>query len=240
MLRTLVIGGLCVILIGCSCPVPPRETAATVPIDLKRVSFKPEPATTTVKPKKVTILTKPAAAKPPSEVRSVGRQTNSRNMDSKALPSKPPATPGPVEKKTTTTMAEKTEGPASGQPSETSDPVLNKGPTIIGGKTEGPVSDQPLEASDPVLKKAKITIAAKLEDPTSAEFVDMKRVLRKNTFGESFEFVCGQVKSKKKSGQTTGAMPFLYLVQGDEAYIVDGNPDSMAAIVYRAHCTSLN
>jgi hypothetical protein len=68
----------------------------------------------------------------------------------------------------------------------------------------------------------------------------MKRVLRKNTFGESFEFVCGQVKSKKKSGQTTGAMPFLYLVQGDEAYIVDGNPDSMAAIVYRAHCTSLN
>src|SRR6516164_4271792 len=86
MVRTLVIGGLCVILIGCSCPVPPRETAATVPIDLKRVSFKPEPATTTVKPKKVGILTKPAAAKPPSEVRSVGRQTNYRNMDSKALP----------------------------------------------------------------------------------------------------------------------------------------------------------
>ena len=64
--RTLLIGALCAILIGYSCPVPPRgvvetctspgcysRTAATIPIEPKRVSFKPEPTTMTVKPKRL-------------------------------------------------------------------------------------------------------------------------------------------------------------------------------------------
>jgi len=120
------------------------------------------------------------------------------------------------------------------------DPGPKSAPSTIGAKIEGPATGQPSETPDPVLKKAKITVAVKMENPASAEFVDMIRVMRKNTFGESFEIVCGQVKGKKKSGKATGAMPFLYLLQGDEAYIVDGNPDSMAAIVYRAHCTNPN
>ena len=79
-----------------------------------------------------------------------------------------------------------------------------------------------------------------MEDPASAEFVDMKRAIDKNTLGQPFEIICGRVKGKKKSGESTGERPFLYLVKEDEAFIVGANPDSMAAIAYRAHCTSAN
>ena len=88
--------------------------------------------------------------------------------------------------------------------------------------------------SETVLKKAKITVAAKMEDPASVEFVDIKRAVNKNTY----EIICGHIKGKRKSGEATGERPFLYLVKEDEAYIVDRGPDSMAAIVYRANCTS--
>ena len=152
----------------------------------------------------------------------------------------PAETSDPVLKKEPTTIAGRTEGPASGQPAETSDPVLNKATTGIGGKAGGPATGQPSETSDPVLKKAKIMVAAKMEDPTYAEFVDMKRVMRKNSFGEPFEIICGHVKGKMESGEATGDRPFLYLVKEDEAFIVGGDPASLAAIVYRSHCISAN
>ena len=128
----------------------------------------------------------------------------------------------------------------STQPLATPDPVPKKEPTTIGGRMESSASDQLSETSDPVLKKAKITVAAKMEDPTYAEFVDMKRVMRKNSFGEPFEIICGHVKGKMESGEATGDRPFLYLVKEDEVFIVGGNPDSVAAVVYRAHCLSAN
>jgi len=105
----------------------------------------------------------------------------------------------------------------------------------VATKIETP---QPAQLDDDtVLKKAKITVAAKMEDPASVEFVDIvdiKRAMNKNTF----EIICGHIKGKRKSGEATGERPFLYLVKEDEAYIVDRGPDSMAAIVYRANCTS--
>ena len=162
-------------------------------------------------------------------------------MGSEVPPSaQPSATPDPAPKKATTTIGGKTEGPATGQPPETSDPVPNKATTAIGAKTEGPATGQPSETPDPVLKKAKITVAAKMENPASAEFVDMKRATRENTFGQRVEVICGHVKGKKKSGEATGERPFLYFVKEDEASIVGSNPDLMAAIAYRAHCTSPN
>jgi hypothetical protein len=189
----------------------------------------------TVKPKK-------AAAKPQNETGPVEGQANSgTTMESEVPPSiQPSATPDPVPKKATTTIGGKTEGPASDQSSETSDSVQKKATTTIGRKAEGPASDQPSETSDPVLKKAKITVAAKMADPASVEFVDIKRATDKNTFGQPFEIICGHVKGKKKSSEAAGERPFLYLVKEDEAFIVDANPDSMAAIAYRAHCTSAN
>ena len=198
--------------------------------------------TTPVKPKKVAIAAKPAAAKPRSETEPVEeKKANSLTITEPEVPPsiQPLATPDPVPKKEPTTIGGKTEG-ASGQPAETSGPVLNKETTAIGGKAEGPATGQPSETSDPVLKKAKIMVAAKMEDPTYAEFVDMKWLMTNNSFGEPFEIICGHVKGKMKSGEATGERPFLYLVKEDEAFIVGGNPNSMAAIVYRAQCVSAN
>ena len=218
--------------------------------------------------RKAAMAAKPTAAKPRSETEPVEEKANSRTITEPEIPpsTEPLATPGPVPKKEPTTIGGKAESQATGQPSETPDPVPKKEPTTIGGRTEGSASDQlsetsdPVpkkepttigggtegsasdqlsETSDPVLKKAKITVAAKMEDPTYAEFVDMKRVMRKNSFGE-FEIICGHVKGKMKSGEATGDKPFLYLVKEDEAFVVGGNPDLMAAIVYRAQCISAN
>jgi hypothetical protein len=194
-----------------------------------------------MKAKKVAIAVKPAAARPSNEATAVEEKANSQTIKESEVPPAPSsATPEPVPKSATTTTGGNTEGPATGQPSETSDPVRNKTTTTIGGKTEGPATGQPSETPDPVLKKAKITVAGKMENPASAEFVDMKRATRENTFGQPFEVICGHVKGKKKSGEATGERPFLYLVKEDEAFIVGSNLDSMAAIAYRAHCTSPN
>jgi hypothetical protein len=97
-------------------------------------------------------------------------------------------------------------------------------------------SNRPPETSDPVLNKAKLSIAAKMEDPGSAEFSDMKRAIRKNTFGRPVDTVCGHIKGKNALGGDTGERPFLYLVKEDDAYVVDGKKDSAAAIAYRNIC----
>jgi hypothetical protein len=97
--------------------------------------------------------------------------------------------------------------------------------------------NRPAEASDAVLNKAKLSIAAKMEDPGSAQFSDMDRAIRLNTFGRAVDTICGHVRGKNASGEETGARPFLYLVKEDDAYVVvDGKPDSAAAIAYRNIC----
>jgi hypothetical protein len=159
-------------------------------------------------------------------------------MAAKPTAAKPRSETEPVEEKANYRTITEPEVPPSTQPLATPDPVPKKEPTTIGGRTEGSASDQLSETSDPVLKKAKITVAAKMEDPASVEFVDIKRAVKK--IGQSFENICGHVKGKKNSGEATGERPFLYLVKEDEAFIVGGNRDSMAAIAYRAHCISAN
>jgi hypothetical protein len=250
-MRPFLIGALCAGLIGC-CPLPPRgvvqtctsqgcvtRTAATTLIEPKRAPFRPQPAT---KAKKVAIVTKPAVARPPDEAGPVQEKAASRTIKEPEAtpPAQPSATPNPVPEKATTAKGETTENPATGQSSDTSEPVPNKATTAVGGKTQDPATGQSSETSDPVLKKARIAVAAKMENPASAEFVGMKRTTRENTLGQAFEVICGHVKGKKKSGESTGERPFLYLVKEDEAFIVGSNPDSMAAIAYRAHCTSPN
>jgi hypothetical protein len=110
--------------------------------------------------------------------------------------------------------------------------------TVTAAKVEPLTSGQPDEKSDPVIIKAKTTIAAKLEDPASAEFGEMKRAIRKNTFGQSVDTICGRVRGKKASGEDTGDRPFLYLVIDDEAYVVDGPATSASATAYRNICNS--
>jgi len=103
-------------------------------------------------------------------------------------------------------------------------------------KVEPAAAGRPAETSDQVIARAKTTIAAKLDDPRSAEFGEMKRTMRTNTLGKSVDTICGYVKGKKASGESTGDRPFLYLVKDDEAYVVDGPAPSIAATAYRNIC----
>src|SRR5262245_18931207 len=113
---------------------------------------------------------------------------------------------------------------------------VTKVKTPIATKMNVPESAQPSGVSDPVLNKATTAIAAKLEAPASIEFQDMKRAIRKDTFGQPIDTICGHVKGKKTSGEETGERPFLYVVGENKAFIDDGNPDSLGAIAYRAIC----
>ena len=84
--------------------------------------------------------------------------------------------------------------------------LAEKKPTspVVEAKVEAPASGRPAETSDPVIVKAKTTIAAKLENPASAVFSEMKRSMRKNTFGKSVDTICGRLKGKKASGEDVG------------------------------------
>ena len=113
-----------------------------------------------------------------------------------------------------------------------------KAKTPIATKMDVPASSQHSGVSDPVLNKATTAIAAKMEDPASIEFQDMKRAIRKDTFGQPIDTICGHAKGKKISGEETGERPFLYVVKENKVFVDDGNPDSVAATAYRAICTS--
>jgi hypothetical protein len=108
--------------------------------------------------------------------------------------------------------------------------------TPIATKMDIPAPAQQSGASDPVLSRATTAVAAKMDDPASIEFEDMKRAIRKDTFGQPIDTICGHVKGKKASGEETGERPFLYVVGENRAFIDDGNPDSLGAIAYRAIC----
>jgi hypothetical protein len=113
-----------------------------------------------------------------------------------------------------------------------------KAKTPIATKMDVPASSQHSGVSDPVLNKATTAIAAKMEAPASIEFQDMKRAIRKDTFGQPIDTICGHAKGKKISGEETGERPFLYVVKENKVFVDDGNPDSVAATAYRAICTS--
>jgi hypothetical protein len=155
-----------------------------------------------------------------------------------------PIEPKPASSKTSSattkprpTIAAKTEKPSSAHVRDRVHlATKNAKSTMIAAKVEAPSSNRPAETSDPVTIKAKTTIAAKFEDPTSAEFGEMKRAIRKNTFGQPVDTICGRVKGRKASGEDTGDRPFLYLVKDDDAYVVDGPAGSAAAIAYRNIC----
>ena len=135
------------------------------------------------------------------------------------------------------TIAAKTEKPSSAHARDRAHLAVKTAKSIvIAAKVEPPTSGQAAETPDPVLAKARNTVAGKLENPGSAEFGEMKRAMRKNVLGEPVDSICGHVKGKKTSGETTGDRPFLYLVKDDDAYVVDGPAGSAAASAYRNIC----
>jgi hypothetical protein len=145
-----------------------------------------------------------------------------------------PFKPDPSATNVKPTTAQKTAKSSSAQ-SGRADPVESvRSPSTT--RLRSPASEQSAETSDALLIKAKATIAAQMDDPASAEFGDMKRAIRKNTLGQPVDTICGRVRGKNASGEDTGEKPFLYLVKDNEAYVVDGNAESAAAIAYRNIC----
>jgi hypothetical protein len=220
-MRTLLVGVLSVTLIGCSCPV---ERHAVLDTCTSKPCFY-----------KTAAITKPTPFK---------RDRTTAKVVSKNA--------------TKTTEAEaKVATPTPPQPSDESDKDKIASPiTIIPGSSS--TSPQPTESlkspvgttvnvaasgqasgdSDPVLEKAKTTVASKMEDPASVEFEDLNRAIRKDSFGQSIDTICGHVRGKRASGAETGKRAFLYLVKEDIAFVDYGFSGSVAANAYRIVCTS--
>jgi hypothetical protein len=221
-MRILVIGMLSTTLIGCNCLIPQqasmegfgRMAVADPPAELEPAPFSAAPAT--AKPKSIAASKATKPTKPTAVTAKPAKPSSARPSNESAS----------AEEKVPAPIIMKPETPASGQ--------ISKQKT--SPKPDSPASGQPAEGPDPVLKKARTSVAQKLEDPASAEFDDMKRAMRKNTFGQSVDTICGHVRGKKASGENTGEKAFLYLVKDDEAYVVDGNAESAAATAYRNIC----
>jgi hypothetical protein len=148
-------------------------------------------------------------------------------------PKPTPVAKNPATTKAKSAVAAKSRKRSAAKSGRRTDLVKNAHPPTGIGIS---VSDRITEASDPVLNKAKISIAAKMENPASAEFGDMKRAIRKNMIGRPVDTICGHVRGKNASGGDVENRPFLYLVNDDDAYVVDGKKNSAAAIAYRNMC----
>jgi len=161
---------------------------------------------------------KPAPAKPKVAAKKPVKFTTATKATKKPSPAQPSKPPEKIEQKAVT-----------------ANPMTPAAPPATPAAPPAP----PTDTSEAVVQKAKTKIAASIDEPASAEFNDMKRALRKNTFGQPIDTICGHVKGKKRSGENTGDLPFLYLVKEDTAYVVvDGNTDSVAAVAYRTICNS--
>lgn len=157
-------------------------------------------------------------------------------VETKPAPAKPKVAAKNPAKFTTATKAAKK--PSPDQPTKPSEKPEQKAASPTTAAPATPPAP-PTDTSEAVVQKAKTKIAASIDEPSSAEFADMKRALRKNTFGQPIDTICGHVKGKKKSGETTGELPFLYIVKDDMAYVVvDGNSESVAGVAYRTICNS--
>ena len=108
--------------------------------------------------------------------------------------------------------------------------------TAIEAKVGARASGRPAEASDPVIVKAMTTIAAKLKDPSSAEFIEMKRAIRKNMAGQPVDIICGRVKVITSDVEPENR-PFLYLVKSDDGFVVFGPAGSASETTYRTVCS---
>ena len=237
-MRTLFVYALAATVVGCSCYTPPQASIdsctgagasglACLDRSSLRQAIEPEPAALDAGLSAPKTRSKIAARteKPPS--------AHARHKTDLAMTTTKSATPtANVEP-----AAAKVEPAANKvEPAAAKVELAANKIEPVAPKVEPPASGRPAETSDQVIARAKTSIAAKLDDPRSAEFGEMKRAMRTNILGKSVDTICGYVKGKKASDESTGDRPFLYLVKDDEAYVVNGPPTSMAAAAYRNIC----
>jgi len=141
----------------------------------------------------------------------------------------------PVARKAKSTIAANTQNTPSVQFGKKNNPVARRAKYTIAPKMKPLPSAQLDDKADPVIEKAKATIAATMENPASAEFREVRRAVR-NALGQPIDTICGYVKGKSTSGGDIGEKQFVYIVQLDEAYIVDDSGDVIAPAAYRYLC----
>jgi len=200
-MRTLLIGAMAATMVACSCPPLPRQVSLQGCTDADGLTCLDGIAST-----------QPAEYAPASLNANV--MTAKTRVAAKA------------ERRSSAHARDKAH--AAADTAKPSTVAAESEPSAVAN-SELSASRQPAETSDAIIARAKMTIAAKMENPASAEFDDMNRAMRKNTFGQFIDTICGRVKGKKASGEDTGDRPFLYLVKDDEAYVVDGPTGSAAA-----------
>ena len=200
-MRTLLIGAMAATMVACSCPPLPRQVSLQGCTDADGLTCLDGIAST-----------QPAEYAPASLNANV--MTAKTRVAAKA------------ERRSSAHARDKAH--AAADTAKPSTVAAESEPSAVAN-SELSASRQPAETSDAIIARAKMTVAAKMETPASAEFDDMNRAMRKNTFGQFIDTICGRVKGKKASGEDTGDRPFLYLVKDDEAYVVDGPTGSAAA-----------
>jgi hypothetical protein len=216
-MRTLLIGLSAATMVACSCPPLPRQVSLQGCTDANGLTcLDGIAASQPSEHEPVSLNANATTAK--TKVAAKAERRSSAHARDKAHAETSTAKPIAVAAKNEPPVVAKNEPPAAAK----SEPPA-------AAKSEPSASSQPAETSDEIIFKAKITVAAKMENPASAEFGDMNRAMRKNTFGQFIDTICGRVKGKKASGEDTGDRPFLYLVEDDEAYVVDSPTGSAAA-----------
>src|SRR6266436_9347655 len=212
-MRTLLVGTMAATLVGCSCLFPPQSvmdactdanmlscfdrTVANQPIELKPASFKANSATTKAK---LAAKTEKLSSDDDRDKHHLATKKAKSTMAAVKVEPPPasaqPAQPSnPVITIATTESAAKMEKPSSDDERDKAYLATTKAKsTTAAAKVEPPASGHSTEPSDPVITRAKTAISAKLEVPASAEFGEMKRAFRKNTFGKSVDTLCGRVK----------------------------------------------
>lgn len=102
---------------------------------------------------------------------------------------------------------------------------------IAEAKTDASQSSS-LDDNDSVIRKAKAAIAAKVRKP-NVELVEMVRGTEKDALGKSsIDIICGHIRQENVD------IPFVYIVQKDEAYIGD-MMGTTEAYKYLATCLAI-
>lgn len=223
-MKILLVGAISVTLVACSCPRGPGEMLESC-------------TSTGCFHRSVSI---PSSERKPTPVRAsaAARKVNSKKTAKTARSSVGAKRAMPSSQSSSGSGEDKTVSPIG--TSLAPAPPQPAAKEAIATKIDAPASSESHEVSDPILKKALSTIAAKMEDPTSTKFVDMKRAIRHDTFGQPVDTICGHVRGKRVSGEETGERPFLYVVNSNVAFVDYGIPNSAAGAAYRNICTDVN
>jgi hypothetical protein len=209
-MRPLVIIVLSATLAGCTWFAPQQARRASLTVDRPQTDLK--------------LLHSATRKKNARHHRKAGTHIKVANLNLKMGASScvQPDNKSNVSANTNSAIAAKSEAPQSPAPAK----------SAIAAQSGTPASSQSGDRFDPVIKKAIPAIAEKMADSASVELVEMKRV-EKNVLGKSIDTICGYVRGKSASGAETVDRPFLYLVQGNEAYVGGYN---MATSPYHNLC----